>query len=303
MRVRLLPLFFPLFLAACAGQSTVPRPRETAPIPILNPPAKAAEVAIPSLAAERAAALTAVPEAPEVPEEEDRLTEGSDLKNAISRWIAENPKAEFDEVARMANHFLRLHGYPMVLDASGLVKIDETHVRLKSGKKTFVFESGKELSREIDICGERFLRIPARIISSKQAALVVKGREFPVSLEGFKREEFKVYRGKKLISKLYAPEPTEPIGLSANGKALYMKFFLNDAQVAPWWLRVGTHQPSVIDEEAYLKLRVEKNRLYFDETLEHLPAQEFEVEETPDASFRWAFEPSGLTLLLSARCG
>lgn len=284
-------LISPAILFACAGQSTTPPPSPP-PVVVIAP----LEVSPP--VAEQAPPAEAPPE-----EEEDRIPEGSDLKNAISKWVAENPGAEFDEVARMANRFLRIHGYPLVLDAAALVKNDGSALRVKSGKKVFLFEPGRELSDQPDVCGERYLRVPARILSADSAALVVQEKEFPFSLKGFKRDRFRVFKGKKLVAVLHAPEPTEPIGLSANGKALFTKFLLNDGEVGAWWQKVGVSQPSVLDEDAYLMLRVEKSRLYFDENIEHLPAQEFEVEGATGANIRWQFQPSNLILELSSHCG
>jgi hypothetical protein len=49
-------------------------------------------------------------------------------------------------------------------------------------------------------------------------------------------------------------------------------------------------------------LQVQATRLYFDENIEHLPPQEFEVDESDNTSFRWKFQPSDLVLELSSRC-
>jgi hypothetical protein len=235
-------------------------------------------------------------------EESSRFHKESDLREAISRWIADNPQADYDEAARMANRLMRKHGYPMVLDASRLLKKNKHLLKLKAGKKTFVFESGKELSRTQDICGERFLRIPGLILGKEKAALISDGKEYPFSLKEFRRDRFRIYDGRKMKSIIFAPEPTEPIGLSGSGKALFIKFPLNEEAAAEWWQRMGSLQPSIIDEDPYLVLQVQATRLYFDENIEHLPPQEFEVDESDNTSFRWKFQPSDLVLELSSRC-
>lgn len=291
-------IFLPFLVFACAGQGTL----SSAP-PTPTPVQEAISQETPVSTGENLPELPPTPEAPTEPEETDKLSEGSQLQKSISNWIEENPNADFDEVARMANRFLRLHGYPMVIDASPLLKEGQTAVRIKSGKKTFVFEEGQELSRSTDLCGERFLRIPARILGADQAALVNKGKEYPISLHGFNRERFRVFRGRKLIAVIHAPEPTEPIGIGAGGKTIYMRFPLFEGPTAQWWQRIGVHQPSVLDEEPYLMLRVNRSRLYFDENIEHLPPQEFEVEDSDKSSYRWRFQPTGLVLELSSRCG
>ncbi len=242
------------------------------------------------------------PTSPDEPEEAFRSIEASDLRDSISSWIARHPEAEFEEAARMANRFLRLHGYPLVLDARRKVKKGQTEVKIVSGKKVFHFTSGKELSSSPDICGERFLRIPALLVNQNTAALIHKGKEYRFSLKGFQREKFRIFRGKRLISTIFAPEPSEPIGISANGKSIYLKFPLNEAETIGWWQKVAVFQPSLLDEEPYLTLRVQNHRLYFDENIEHLAAQEFEVEEGDESSFRWKFLPSKLVLELSSRC-
>lgn len=249
--------------------------------------------------------LPANPPAPRVAEpveESSRFHKESDLREAISRWIADNPQADFDEAARMANRFLRKHGYPMVLDASRLLKKNKNVLKLKAGNKIFVFESGKELSRSADICGERFLRVPGRIRGKEKAALIMDGKEYPFSLKEFRRDRFRIYDGKKLKSVIHAPEPTEPIGLAGNGRALFIKFPLNEEATAEWWQRMGNLQPSIIDEDPYLVLQVQAMSLYFDENIEHLPPQEFEVDESDNSTFRWKFQPSDLVLELSSRC-
>lgn len=239
---------------------------------------------------------------PNEPEEAFRSIEASDLRDSISSWISRHPEAEFEEAARMANRFLRLHGYPLVLDARRKVKKGQSEVKIFSGKKVFHFVAGKELSSSPDICGERFLRIPALLVNQNTAALIHKGREYRFSLKGFQREKFRIFRGKRLVSTIYAPEPSEPIGIASNGKAIYLKFPLHEAQTIGWWQKVAVFQPSLLDEEPYLTLRVQNHRLYFDENIEHLPAQEFEVEEGDESSFRWKFLPSNLVLELSSRC-
>jgi len=239
---------------------------------------------------------------PEEPMEEIDLGRSSDLASAISNWIADNPRAEFEEAARMANRFMRRYGYPLVLDVAKLLKPGRSELRLKSGKRTFVFKAGEELSRSEDVCGERFLRIPGRILGPERAALVSEGREYPFSLKGFRRDRFRIFRKGKIISTLFAPEPTEPIGLTQNGKSIYIKFPLHEKKTAGWWQRIGLHQPSILDEDPFLTLRVERGRLYFVENIEHLPPQEFEVEQSEGSAFRWRFKPSELVLELSSHC-
>jgi hypothetical protein len=241
---------------------------------------------------------------PEQPEPDAELEQSSDLRNSISDWIAENPDAELEEAARHANRLMRRHGYPLVLDVSALLKPKQSVLRLKSGRRKFIFRAGKELSRTADVCGERFLRVPGRLRGPGQVSLVVKGKEYPISLKGIRRERFRVWKNSKVVSTLFTPEPTEPIGLAGNGKALYMKFPLNEELTEEWWQKqIAHHQPSVHDEIPYLVLRVEKGRLYFDENIEHVPAQEFEVDESDGSAFRWKFQPSGLVLELNSRCG
>lgn len=283
-----LTLFSVLFLAACASAPTKPpAPLPAAPAPKAEPEAP---VTPPS------------PKVTEPAEESSRFQKESDLREAISRWIADNPQADYDEAARMANRLLRKYGYPMVLDASRLLKKNKNVLRLKAGKKTFLFEAGKELSRTPDICGERFLRVPGLILGKEKAALISNGKEHSFSLKEFRRDRFRIYDEKKLKSVIYAPEPTEPIGLSSSGKALFIKFPLNEEATAEWWQRMGGLQPSIIDEDPYLVLQVQAMRLYFDENIEHLPPQEFEVDESDNTSFRWKFQPSDLVLEMSSRC-
>jgi hypothetical protein len=282
-----LSLLFALFLVACASAQKAPEPMPVAP----------AAKSEPELPANPAPARVAEPM-----EESSRFHKDSDLRESISRWIADNPQADFEETARTANRLLRRFGYPMVLDASKLLKKNKNLLRLRAGKKIFLFESGKELSRSKDICGERFLRIPARIRGKNQAALISEGKEYPFSLQGFRRDRFRIFRDKKLLSVIYAPEPTEPVGLANNGKAIFIKFPLNEEAASEWWQRIAEFQPSIVDEDPYLILRVEASRLYFDENIEHLPAQEFEVDEGDNSSFRWRFQPSDLVLELSSRC-
>lgn len=286
-------LLVTLLLTACAGKKPVP----AAPAPTTPP---VAEDLPPST--EPAPAGTTRIEAPQ--EEDPRFLEASPLRKAISHWIADHPKADFDEASRMANRFLRRYGYPMVLDASPLLNETKDAVKLKAGNKIFVFHAGKELSRTPDVCGERFLRISARVLGKDQAALWIKKKEYPFSLEDFRREAFKVYKNDELLQVLHSPEPTEPIGLAANGKALYIKFPLNEEAVAVWWQRMGEQQPAVADEEPYLVLRAQAGRLYFDEDIEHLPPQEFEVIENKEDknTFRWFFPNSQLTLELDSKC-
>lgn len=297
-----------LSLVLCACASTKPNPQTPAAKP--SSPSVTKPETSPSSAqssnslqsTQDSLANPLVPSAPEEAEEAFRSIEASDLRDSISSWIARHPEAEFEEAARMANRFLRLHGYPLVLDARRKVKKGQTEVKIVSGKKVFHFTAGKELSSSADICGERFLRIPALLVNQNTAALIHKGKEYRFSLKGFQREKFRIFRGKRLISTIFAPEPSEPIGISANGKSIYLKFPLNEAQTIGWWQKVAVFQPSLLDEEPYLTLRVQNHRLYFDENIEHLPAQEFEVEEGDESSFRWKFLPSKLVLELSSRC-
>ncbi len=278
------------FLCACAS-TPAPQAPKSAP---KNPPTESLQTLAPPISQ----VLTPLEEK----EEAFRSIEASDLRDSISSWISRHPEADFEEAARMANRFLRLHGYPLVLDARRFVKNGRDEVKIVSGKKVFHFAAGKELSSSPDICGERFLRIPALVVNLETAALIHKGKEYRFSLRGFQREKFRIFRGKKLVSTIYAPEPSEPIGISANGKAIFLKFPLHEGQTVQWWQRVAAFQPSLLDEEPYLTLRVQNHRLYFDENIEHLPSQEFEVEEGSESAFRWKFLPSNLVLELSSRC-
>lgn len=282
-------LLLVLTLSACAGRGHTP----PAPSPVPAPVAATAQEPEPQAAV---AVAVADEELPGVPH-------AAELRNAISQWIAENPEAEFDETARQANRLLRRLGYPLTLDAAKLLRKGSKRLRLKAGGRTFVFESGRELSASTEVCGERYLRIPGRFVGRQEAVLVLGGKEYPFSLKGFGRERFRILRGNKVISTLHSPEPTEPIGLVSSGRAFYLRFSLNEADVAQWWHRLSVHQPALLDEDPYMVLRVEAQRLYFDENLEHLPTQEFEVEESKGATFRWRFQPSQLVLELNSSCG
>lgn len=309
------------FLAACSAKplaTTNSNPAHEVPTeapaslpatdPLPTPPSPASAPSAPSAPPNDAAISSnaAVP-APSgdtpPPEVNSPFLPPSDLKRSVSEWIRANPKSDFEDAARAANRYLRESGYPLVLDVAGLIPKEATTFRMKAGIRTFEFQAGKELSTDLDVCGERFLRIPGRYLGGDEAVLVTKEAEYPFSLKGFRRERFRVMKKKREINTVYAPEPTEPIGLAANGSAVYLKFPLDDALTAAWWQRMGNFQPSLLDEDPYLVIRVAKNSLYFDENLEHLPAQEFEVEQSDKGSFRWRFEPSGLVLELDSRCG
>jgi hypothetical protein len=262
-------------------------------------PVPAPEIASP--VPEPAPVPLAAPAAPAV-EIERAFHAGDDLKRLISRWIREHSDADFDEVARTANRYMREVGFPLVLNVAGLIPPGANQFRMKAGIQTFTFASGRELSPDVEVCGERFLRIPGRFIGNEQAVLMDRDQEFPFSLQGFKREKFKVWNHKKLVSTLFAPDPSEPIGVAANGTAVYLKFPLDDGPTAPWWVRMARQQPALLDEDPYLAIRVSKNSLYFDENLEHLPPQDFDVEVRKDGTLRWAFA-NGMVLELDSRCG
>jgi hypothetical protein len=293
---------FSLVCCACASTPKAMEPKkEPAPIAETASPAETTTPAENLPATQVTGTEIAQAEETQAEEKTFRI-KASELRESISHWISKNPEADFEEAARMANRFLRLHGYPMVLDARDFVKNGETEVKIRSGKKVFHFYSGEKLSSTPDICGERFLVIPALVSSENTAILIYKGEEFPFSLKGFRREKFEVFRGKKLISTIFAPEPFEPIGLSANGKSLYFKFPLNETLTLGWWQKVSSFQPSLLDEEPYLTLRVQNHRLYFDENIEHLITQEFEPEDSDDPAIRWKFLRSNLIIEMSSRC-
>ncbi len=274
-------LFFllPFLLFACATQQMPPIAAPTNLVPIVPAP---------------------ILEAAGVEEAEPMALQSSDLRSALSTWISENEDAEFAETARMANRLLRQFGYPLVLDAAKAVRRGK--IRLTAGGKIFTFMAGAELSETKDVCGERYLRVPGRVLGPNRAALVSGGKEYAFSLEKFGREKFRIYREGKLLAVIPSPEPAEPMGLASNGRSLYLRFLLEEARTSRWWTRVAEHVPAVIDEDPYLVLRVEKGRLYFDENEEHLQPQEFEVEQNAQGKFLWRFLPSGLVVELPSKC-
>lgn len=296
----MLSLLLLLAFTACAGKQPDPTP----------PPKEPQIEELPPSVELSALPPPAPPELPpppaiasmEEPEEKAAFLGSSDLKSAISKWIKKRPRADYDEVARAANRLMRKLGYPFVLDVSQLLSKEDTEFHLKVGRKTFVFSSEKALSRTFDVCGERYLRVPARIFDETTALLVDGQKTYPFSLEPFGRETFLIYKKDELVSILSAPEPSEPIGVSANGKALFLKFPLHEEQTTIWWQRMGRQQPAILDEEPYLTLRVEKNRIYFDENIERLPPQDIEVEENTAGTIRWKFFPSRLIVELPSKC-
>lgn len=300
----LLPFVCALGFAGCAARSAAPVVIPTASVS--DSVASTPEDPSLSTSEEKTPDPTATSPSPTEAElegeESGNLPHATELRDAISAWIAANPEADFDETAREANRFLRRLGYPLVLNAARLVKPGQAYLRLKAGGRWFTFDSGRELSRNPEVCGERLLSIPGRITGREEAVLVVRGREYPFSLKGLQREAFRIRRKGKLVATLFSPEPTEPIGLVATGKAFLLRFPLDEESTLAWWQRMGLQQPSLLDEEPYLVLRVNRSSVFFDENIEHLPAQEFEVEEGKGAHYRWKFLPSGLVLELNSTC-
>lgn len=292
-----------LGFASCAAQpaaqTVIPTARVSDPIP---PPSESPPRVDESKSAEPVLTPETVQEQELEGEESGNLPHATELRDAISAWIAAHPNADFDETAREANRFLRLLGYPLVLDAARLVKPGQAYLRLKAGGRWFTFDSGRELSRNPEVCGERLLSIPGRITGREEAVLMVRGREYPFSLKGLQRDTFRIRKKGKLVATLFSPEPTEPIGLVATGKAFLLRFPLDEESTLRWWQRMGLQQPSLLDEEPYLVLRVNRATVFFDENIEHLPPQEFEVEEGRGTAYRWRFQPSGLVLELDSHC-
>jgi hypothetical protein len=299
--MRKLPLtLFCLAIAGCAHQSEPPAPPPPAPpsVPVLAEPPLP-----PVLPPASPPPAPAPPTDAKSAEEPASLLEGTDLRQAISSWISEHEDADFELVTRMANRMMHRYGYPISVDASPLLKPGQDSLRLKAGNRTFLLRAGHELALGADACGERYLRLPVRLLGGNDAALVSGGRTYPFSLAPFRREEFRAFRGKRLIATFSAPEPTEPIGISGNGRALFLRFPLDEQLAINWWQRVARHQPSVLDEDPYLVLRVSKKRLYFDENIEHLPTQEIEVDEDTDpGNYHWRFLPQGFRLEFSTSC-
>lgn len=272
-----------IFLVACAGTGTYQSP----PLSSLtqNPPA------LPTL----------VP----VPEkwEKAKFRGSSGLKELISQWIAMEQPSSFEHAAQEANRLLKKNGYPLALDARALLKKNQNKLELKAGQKIFTFFRGKELNSHADICGEQILKIPALPISEKTAAVISGGKKYPFSLAPFRRETVKIYRGKKLLSTIPLPEASEPIGISQNGKSIYIKFPLDEILTLDWWTRVVKNFPMVIGEDPYLVLRVERDRLSFLTDSDKLNPQEFEVQDSSSGFLHWRYLPSNLILELSSHCG
>jgi hypothetical protein len=304
-------LFRCLFIAGifgflgCAAQPPAPETVPPAPVPSSAHKSEPKTVANPT-----PAPSPAEPDSPAEAEEEGGETEGSEtfierseLRRAISEWLEAHPQASYAEATRVANRFLRKFGYPVVLNAAAKVRKGQNKITIRAGRRRFTFTSGRELSATYDLCGERYLRLSARILGPEKALLIHEGREYPLSLRGFGRDKFTVVKKGKRVATLYSPEPAEPIGVSANGKALYFKFFLHDEKAAPWWSRITLDQPAVMDEDPFLVIRAHRSRLYFDENIEHLAPQDFEVEEAAEGRFRWRFLPTNHVVELPSRCG
>lgn len=272
-----------ILLFGCAGKSN------TAAISLLTPNSNSS----------KEQALVPVP----IKWEKTKIKGTFDLKDAISQWIEIEHPNSLEEVVRYANTLIRKHGFPLQLDASRLLKKNQRQLELKAGKKLFSFSAGHELNITPNICGEQILKIPAVVLSETQAALVSNGKQFPFSLAGFGREKVKVFRKKKLVATLSLPEPTEPLGISPRGNAVYIKFALDETITTEWWTRVVKDLPMVIGEDPYLVLKIEKNKIKFDSELERLIPQEFEVQDSNSEYLHWRFLPSNLILELSSHCG
>lgn len=270
-------------LAGCAGNST--NPDGAFPIPLTS--------------AETSPALVPVPEKLE----NTKLQGAFDLKEAISEWISLKHPHSYEEVVKQANSFIRKNGFPLQLDASRVLKKNPTRVEIQSGKKLFTFKPGRELSEKPDICGEHFLNIPVILLPENNAALVSAGKKYPFSLKKFRLEKVRIFREKKIVSTIAMPEATEPLGISRNGKAVYLKFPLEEPMTLEWWTRVVKNMPMVIGEDPYLVLKVEKEKISFDADINKLNPQEFEVQDSSPEALRWRYLPSNLILELSSHCG
>lgn len=227
----------------------------------------------------------------------------SDLRDQISDWLSENPQSNFKKASQMASRIMQKVGFPLQIDASSQLRRGQKSLILRTPKKTFYFLAGNELSENEEICGERYLQVPALISSEKSAVILSEGKKYPFSLKGFRREKFNIKNENKLIASILTPEPSEPIGVAPKGNALYMKFSLDEAKTSSWWTQIVSDFPELYGEDPYLVLRVEKNRLIFEDDIRHLAPQEFETEESGSETLRWRFKPSDFTVELPSRCG
>ncbi|MCO5143288.1 MAG: hypothetical protein M9962_09390 [Oligoflexia bacterium] len=235
--------------------------------------------------------------------EKDFSGQQEDLRYTLSLWLEENPNASFDEAIKEANRLLNTLGYPAILDVAKNINKRSNTTSISSKKRKFVFHSGEELSPSTDICGERYLKIPIKITGTYRAYLVSEKKNYLFSMKKFRRDEIKIYKGKKILNRIYLPEPTEPIGVDEKGKAIFIKFPLAEGMANTWWNAISNQLPSILGEDPYLTVRVEKNSLRFETALENLPPQEFDIMESTKQGFRWRFSPSDLVLELPSKCG
>jgi hypothetical protein len=226
----------------------------------------------------------------------------NDLRYAVSQWIAENPDAEFEEIARQANRSLWQLGYPHRLDVAHLLTPNSNDLVLRSENRRLVFRVGEEIAQETDFCGERFLTISALPNKGKTLWMISENRRIPVDLSRTRWEQFRLLKKGKYLRTIIAPEPTEPLGITPDGRAIYIRFPLYDRLVHDWWHKLGNQLTPLFDEEPFLVLRVSKNRIYFEEDIKHLIPQEFEVERTKGSILRWRFQPSDITIELDGHC-
>ena len=256
-----------------------------------------------TLPVEKVSGLSAM-EAPNLSlTEKVQTLDSPDLKQLVSQWISQNESASFGQVVHTANQLLERFGYPVIYDAVKMFPSPKDRFFiLEAGKKKFAVNRHSNTEYGAEACGEILVKIPSKRFHDRTAILVQQGEEYRYPLGQLRRDLLRIFKGKKLHATIPLPEPTEPVGISPDGKSVYLRFPLEEKLASLWFSNLVRNQPDLYGEDPYLILKVNSKEINFEKDIRALSHQEFEPEESSGDTIRWRFLPSPYSVELSTRC-
>lgn len=217
------------------------------------------------------------------------------LEDEVQRFISEHPGFSAEKITAYANSVLQKSGYRYEFEIRDLIQSNKFQL-VDSEQNTdesklylipFDLEGGARRSFKIwvdlvGLCDENFAHLSVINVTSQNILAVLDGEKYLLKRPaGFLLEEMELVDEtmKRVIRKWEVPTQTWPIGISADGRTLYLsiEFTKNDLDGNGWWVwKQGKKgYPTSV-------LAVSPTGIRFEVAAKALAGQESEIPDFPE---------------------
>jgi len=164
----------------------------------------------------------------------------STILDDLQRRIKERPTDSPEELAQYANARLERIGFNYSFDLCEIMRASD-NPSLPSSSQTFIYQatllSGKKLTLQLSgedhggLCGECFFGVPALAVTERYILAINDGKQYRLRRpKGFSLDAAELVDKtmRRVLRRWQLPYQTVPVGISADGRKLYLNFYVEN---------------------------------------------------------------------------